>query len=206
MSGLVGSLARIIDDSMAWDIEEDPFISSNEKQGCFQLSGSSSFKFPREDSGALLLPSPLQIRKVSGDMESDGSETPAPANDEGHDEHTAYPSSTRYNDVQFLRSQIMTSITSIQALIDGVTQQQRSRKATKTLRRAASYWSFSPAQPDSNCGSSLYPGMESKEERIARLRTEGWSTVGLRNGLRGWKGAAYYQAYSNAVLDELYLG
>lgn len=222
---LVGSLTRIIDDSMAWDIEEDPFISGNEseKQECFPFPESASFNLPREDSRALLFPSPLQIRKVSGDTE--GSSMPAPANDEEHDdhddhddhdehdkhnkhehEHTKSLSSTRRNDIQFLRSQITASITSIQALVDEVTQQQRARKATKSLQRAASYWSFSPVQPDGDSGSASGPGLESKEERIARLRAEGWRTVGLRNERRGWKGAAYYQAYSNAVLEELYLG
>lgn len=219
---LLGSLTRIIDDSMAWDIEEDPFISSNEseKQECSPFPESASFKLPCEDSRALLFPSPLQIRKVSGDTE--GSSMPAPANDEEHNdhddhdndenenehehEHTKSLSSTRRNDIQFLRSQITASITSIQAFVDEVAQQQRARKATKSLHRAASYWSFSPVQPDSDSGSASGPGLESKEERIARLRAEGWRTVGLRNERRGWKGAAHYQAYSNAVLDELYLG
>ena len=46
---------------------------------------------------------------------------------------------------------------------------------------------------------------ESKEERIARLRAEGWKTVGVKSRARGWKGAEYYQAYCNTVLDGLYL-
>lgn len=127
----------------------------------------------------------------------------------------------RYNNsIQFLRTQITTNITSTQTLIDQITQLQRARKASKTLRRAASFWSFSPVSkpgadmvpdgPESGSGMGTSMMMvqqqhESKEERIARLRAEGWETVGVKSRVRGWKGAEYYQAYCNMVLDQLYL-
>ena len=126
----------------------------------------------------------------------------------------------RYNNsIHFLRSQLTTNIASTQTLIDEITQLQRIRKASKTLRRAASFWSFSPVSkpgadmvPDGpESGSGLGTSMmvqqqqESKEERIARLRAEGWKTVGIKSRARGWKGAEYYKAYCNMVLDELYL-
>ena len=126
----------------------------------------------------------------------------------------------RYNNsIHFLRSQLTTNIASTQTLIDEITQLQRIRKASKTLRRAASFWSFSPVSkpgadmvPDGpESGSGLGTSMmvqqqqESKEERIARLRAEGWKTVGIKSRARGWKGAEYYKPYCNMVLDELYL-
>lgn len=48
-------------------------------------------------------------------------------------------------------------------------------------------------------------GIENKEQRIARLRADGWKTVGLKSGRRGWKGVEYYRAYCESVLNELYL-
>ena len=137
------------------------------------------------------------------------------------DESATHASIKRYNNsIQFLRSQITTNITSTQTLIDEITQLQRARKASKTLRRAASFWSFSPVSkpgadmvpdgPESGSGMGTSMMMvqqqhESKEERIARLRAEGWRTVGVKSRARGWKGAEYYKAYCNMVLDELYL-
>lgn len=124
----------------------------------------------------------------------------------------------RYNNsIRFLRTQITTNITSTQTLMDEITQLQRARKASKTLRRAASFWSFSPVSkpgadmvavpdgPESGSGLGTMVQQESKEERIARLRAEGWETVGVKSRARGWKGAEYYQAYCNMVLDQLYL-
>ncbi|KAJ0424934.1 hypothetical protein BJY00DRAFT_308823 [Aspergillus carlsbadensis] len=48
-------------------------------------------------------------------------------------------------------------------------------------------------------------GHESIQDRIVRLRAEGWETVGLKNSTRGWKGMEYYRGFCGAVLDELYL-
>lgn len=191
VDGRMGDITRIVDDSMAWDAEHDPFISQ-EGRGHFQLAESPSFKLPREDSRKLLLPSPLKIRKSTG--ESDMAVLDLSL------------------DSQFLRTHITSSISTIRTLIDEVTELQRARRASKTFSRSASYWSFSPAQDEANSTSGSSPNprpgpaLESKQQRIARLRMEGWTTVGLRNHRRGWKGAASYQAYCNKVLDELYLG
>lgn len=119
-----------------------------------------------------------------------------------------------YNsNIQSLRSQISSSISAIYSLIDDVTELQRMRRASK-VQRSASFWSFSPVKDHegeskqdrksfrSASGTSM---METKEQRIARLRAEGWSTVGLKSGKRGWKGVEYYRAYCGSVLDELYL-
>lgn len=252
---LVSDLTRIIDDSMEWD-EEDPFISDSEVHSTTATDPGvvPSFKLPREESNKdLLMPSPLQIRKSSGALESAyeeeeqsansllsvrGSHRPPPLpikivpyKDAGcpvgiqeHseqiikvDESATHASIKRYNNsIQFLRSQITTNITSTQTLIDEITQLQRARKASKTLRRAASFWSFSPVSkpgadmvPDGPASGSelgtMVQQQESKEERIARLRAEGWKTVGVKSRARGWKGAEYYQAYCNTVLDGLYL-
>ncbi|KAF7174502.1 hypothetical protein CNMCM5623_007594 [Aspergillus felis] len=117
----------------------------------------------------------------------------------------------RYNStLQSLRVQISSSIADIHALMDEVRELQLARQASKSFRRSASFWSFSPVKegPDGQekLGSSgRVIVKETKEQRIARLRAERWKTVGLRSPVRGWKGAAYYQAYCNSVLDELYL-
>ncbi|BCR89600.1 uncharacterized protein ACHE_50798A [Aspergillus chevalieri] len=251
VGGLVGSLTRIIDDSMAWD-EDDPFISHEHEQ-VDQDVNVGLFRLPREESKGRLMPLPLQIRKPdAGSTCAERSYRPSPlpikivpfeAEHTGSgitesQEHSKYIKSiTRYNNsIHFLRTQITTNITTIHTLITSITKLQRARKASRArnLRRVASFWSFSPVQlgedtSDNGClgrnpsaGASGSPSgsqspewggaeeeqeqQESKAERIARLRAEGWKTVGVRNGRRGWKGAAYYEAYCNGVLDELYLG
>jgi len=253
VKGLVGSLTKIIDDSMAWD-EDDPFISHEHEEQVEQNVDVGLFRFPREESKGRLVPLPLQIRKLDeGSTCAEKSYRPSPlpnkifpfeakhtgSKSQEHSEHIK--SIARYNNsIHFLRAQINTSIATIHTLITSVTKLQRARKASRTqnLRRVASFWSFSPVQPDedtsnngclgrnpsagasaSACGSQSpewggteeqqqqqQQQQESKAERIARLRAEGWKTVGVRNGRRGWKGAAYYEAYCNGVLDELYLG
>lgn len=193
VGGQVGDITQIIDDSMRWDIEDDPHGSQDGRAGRFQLAESPSFKLPREGSRTLLLPSPLTVDKTAG--ESD----------------TAVLDLSL--DCQFLRTHISSSISAIRSLIDEVAQLQRAHRTSKTFSRSASYWSFSPAQdqdttdPPSDTNGSSRPGLtlESKQQRIARLRSEGWTTVGLRNHRRGWKGAASYQAYCDKILDELYL-
>ncbi|KAL2847657.1 hypothetical protein BJX68DRAFT_268052 [Aspergillus pseudodeflectus] len=57
----------------------------------------------------------------------------------------------------------------------------------------------------SSSSSAVRHGHESVQDRIARLRAEGWETIGLKNPTRGWKGTEYYQSFCGAVLNELYL-
>ncbi|PLN83688.1 hypothetical protein BDW42DRAFT_164448 [Aspergillus taichungensis] len=117
----------------------------------------------------------------------------------------------KYNDtIEFIRAQIATSITNVNNLIDETTKAQNARRASKTIRRSASFWSFSPtkeATQSSGMSSDAggVPLRETKEQRIARLRADGWRSVGLRSSSRGWKGTEYYKAFSASVLDELYL-
>ena len=115
----------------------------------------------------------------------------------------------RYNnDIQFLRARVGSSIGEMQVLIDEVTEIQRTRRLSKTVRRSVSFWSFSPVkdqycQGEDSPMKSLGSRLETKEQRIARLRAEGWKTVGLKSA-RGWKGEEYYRRYCSAVLDEMY--
>ncbi|KAK6826991.1 hypothetical protein RU639_004703 [Aspergillus parasiticus] len=117
----------------------------------------------------------------------------------------------RYNSsIRSLRSQIDSSMNSIHVLIDEVEEKQHTRKMAKTIKRSASFWSFSPIKGGDGCWekveiSKRSPGKETKQQRIERLRNEGWKTVGLRSAVRGWKGGEYYKAYCSSVLDELYL-
>ena len=118
----------------------------------------------------------------------------------------------RYNSrIDSLRAQIDSGISGTRSLINEVTKLQQTRHMSKNIRRSGSFWSFSPVKDDSskennngNPSSLDQGGKETKEERIARLRQEGWKTVGLRSPLREWKGIEYYQAFCRAVLDELY--
>ncbi|KAJ5613245.1 hypothetical protein N7510_006439 [Penicillium lagena] len=121
------------------------------------------------------------------------------------------------NNIEFLRSQVNSSITSLQSQIDNITELQHARR-DRNMRRCASFWTFSPVKHDDLSDQMEDDGCEkivdcfgqplrkeSKEQRIARLRAEGWDTIGLRSYRSTWKGAKYYQEYCNAVLDELYL-
>lgn len=262
---LVSSITRIIDTSFELLDEDDPFISDTEGG-----VGSLAFKLPLEHTEkALLMPSPLQIRKTSSEYSSvspslfDSKQTepvtqptrarrppplpikviPAgevkaqtsqpstaglssqsslmPSNDEPrhraeatHVTPSRARSITRYNSsIQFLRSQIGSSIADIQSLIDEVAELQHARRISRTIRRSGSFWSFSPVKdqtyqanesPKNAIKSALSQAKETKEQRIGRLRAEGWETVGLKSRRRGWKGADYYKAYCSSVLDELY--
>ncbi|PYH94197.1 hypothetical protein BO71DRAFT_379999 [Aspergillus ellipticus CBS 707.79] len=118
---------------------------------------------------------------------------------------------TYNNAIHFLRGQIATSVTSVQGVIEEVEEMQHVRRVSKGMRRSGSFWSFSPVK-GSLCGGEkegVFAGgrgqlKEGKAERIARLRAEGWRTVGIRSDRRGWKGEGHYRGYCEAVLDELY--
>ncbi|KAG2413510.1 hypothetical protein HFD88_002699 [Aspergillus terreus] len=136
-----------------------------------------------------------------------------PARKSPHTPRMPDPSVTRYNSsLRSLRVEINASIAAIHALIDETTELQEARRATRNFRRSASFWSFSPVK-DGSMRARETPVLsgrgaiihETKEQRIARLRADGWNTVGLKAVQRGWKGAEYYQAYCTAVLSELYL-
>lgn len=116
--------------------------------------------------------------------------------------------------INFLREQIKSNITEIQQHVDHVEEIQRTRRSRK-MQRAVSFWSFSPIkneeveeqqtqEPVTDQFDNI-PIKETKQQRIARLRTEGWNTVGLRSPRSTWKGARYYQEFCNLVLTELYL-
>lgn len=116
----------------------------------------------------------------------------------------------RYNSsIEFLRARVGSCIADIQALVDEVAEIQHTRRVTKTIRRSVSFWSFSPVKDQSQPGEnsprrSLDSRRETREQRIARLRAEGWNTVGLKSELRGWKGTEYYREFCDAVLGEMY--
>ena len=116
--------------------------------------------------------------------------------------------------IAFLHDHISTSITSLQAYIDQVQQLQAARRARK-LERATSLWNNDHTTGDSDrdeqaneadplideSGTVYYK--ETKAQRIARLRSEGWKTVGLRSPKSTWKGSQYYQDLCAMVLNEL---
>ncbi|RAK73549.1 uncharacterized protein BO72DRAFT_350825, partial [Aspergillus fijiensis CBS 313.89] len=126
---------------------------------------------------------------------------------------------SNYNSsIRSLNTQITSSITTIRAMIEEVTEMQHARRVSKSIRRSASFWSFSPVKERDRTSSSAVSRAksadnssgrvlvtESMEQRIERLRSEGWQTVGTKSQRRGWKGEEYYRAYCSRVLEELYL-
>ncbi|OJI98774.1 hypothetical protein ASPVEDRAFT_80405 [Aspergillus versicolor CBS 583.65] len=130
------------------------------------------------------------------------------------------------NSLAFLHNQVTSTITTLHTLIQEVTSIQHARiLSRRSIQRSVSFWSFSPVKNGSGrspktkwqsfssrgpsspkSGLAAPSGRESLQERIIRLRSEGWETVGLKNRKRGWKGAEYYREFCGMVLDELYLG
>ncbi|KAL4807957.1 hypothetical protein BDV18DRAFT_110156 [Aspergillus unguis] len=117
--------------------------------------------------------------------------------------------------LKFLHGQVTSTIDTLHTLIAEVTATQHARAAhRRSFQRSVSFWSFSPVEGNTRSSPGLQqqhfppkggPIGESKQERIARLRSEGWKTVGLKNTKRGWKGEEYYREFCAMALDELYL-
>jgi hypothetical protein len=116
-------------------------------------------------------------------------------------------------EIEFLRSQVKANISDVQKHVEKVTEIQRARRARK-IQRQASFWTFSPVNPEEEAEVEPEPELimdrfgnvltkETKQQRIARLRADGWSTVGLRSPRSNWKGARYYQDFCNMVLMEM---
>lgn len=171
--------------------------------------GSSPCKFST--------PSSVYSRDRDGHKELDVNVTPAHA-----------VRIVRFNrGVEFLREQISTNIIEIQQHVDQVKEIQHARRA-RQMQRSTSFWSFRPTTDDmgeedieerekkqqndqrrepepsmDQFGNILYK--ETKQQRIVRLRADGWSTVGVRSSNSTWKGARYYQELCNMVLTELSL-
>ncbi|KAJ5756060.1 hypothetical protein N7533_005603 [Penicillium manginii] len=128
----------------------------------------------------------------------------------------------RYNrDIETLHSQITININSIQQHVDHVLDIQRTRRSHQ-MQRSISFWSFDPIKSGNDdeeeeglgAGKDREPILdefgnflvkETKAQRIARLRSEGWETVGLRSPRSTWKGSRYYQEFCAMVLNEMYL-
>lgn len=131
-----------------------------------------------------------------------------------------------------LITQVTANIGSVRCLIEKTAELQRIHNASKP-QRLASFWSFTPAfeapSPSNNVtkynsvsGSSTGSSRKSssttatttstectavddaKQERIERLRAQGWRSVGIRDPERKWKGAEYYESLCSQALAELY--
>ncbi|KAJ6096540.1 hypothetical protein N7486_007286 [Penicillium sp. IBT 16267x] len=115
--------------------------------------------------------------------------------------------------IAFLRNQVTTSIFEIRQQIRKVKEIQDIRR-NRNLKRASSFWSFDPILPETEINETYYePGpivdefgnsfvKETMDQRIMRLRAEGWDTVGLRSPRSTWKGARYYQELCAMVMTE----
>ncbi|KAL4882663.1 hypothetical protein BJY04DRAFT_38433 [Aspergillus karnatakaensis] len=131
-----------------------------------------------------------------------------------------------------LHGQLTSTITSLKSYIQETTTLQNAHAASKSnprnnFQRPVSFWSFSPVKSPSKSRARAASGFgstvlcrdrneaqsspssgykrETIKERVVRLRRDGWETVGLRNGKRGWKGQEYYREFCGQALDELYL-
>ena len=116
-----------------------------------------------------------------------------------------------------LCSQLGANITAVSSAITKTTNLQRIHNTTKN-QRLASFWSFPITELEriedgegsrySTNGASATSGFltsdESRQQRIARLRAEAWTTVGLRAKERGWKGVEHYERICTQALAELY--
>ncbi|KAL2001188.1 hypothetical protein VTN02DRAFT_2113 [Thermoascus thermophilus] len=121
---------------------------------------------------------------------------------------------SRYNsNLRSFSSHVRANIAVISSLISTTTELQHIHRATRD-KRSASFWSFTPletkrddlgstATVSSRSVSSPAAFQETKQERIARLRAEGWN-IGLRAKNRGWKGKEYYDRLCSQALGDLY--
>ncbi|EFQ99906.1 hypothetical protein MGYG_02914 [Nannizzia gypsea CBS 118893] len=122
-----------------------------------------------------------------------------------------------------LSSQIDENVRELSQFINKTMELQRVHK-TRKMNRLASYWSFTPTYP--NGPSTIHGNTESydaqnelraneqargqstltegKQQRIARLKAEGWNTVGIKSVERGWKGTLHYDRLCSEALSELY--
>ncbi|KAJ5916964.1 hypothetical protein N7504_000979 [Penicillium tannophilum] len=117
--------------------------------------------------------------------------------------------------IAFLREQVANSIFEIRQQIRKVRQIQDLRR--KRDFKHASFWSFDPVVPETEDNETYHEPRpivddfgnmrvkESMNERIMRLRAEGWDTVGLRSPRSTWKGSRYYQELCAMVLTEQHL-
>ncbi|KAJ6010744.1 hypothetical protein N7451_002156 [Penicillium sp. IBT 35674x] len=118
--------------------------------------------------------------------------------------------------IAFLREQVGNSIFEIRQQIRKVKQIQDLRRK-RDFKQASPFWSFDPVVPETGDNETYHePGpivdeignmrvKESMNERIMRLRAEGWDTVGLRSPRSTWKGSRYYQELCAMVLTEQHL-
>ncbi|PYH36019.1 uncharacterized protein BO87DRAFT_433005 [Aspergillus neoniger CBS 115656] len=256
------------EDGRKWDEEEEEMLFSGESDNSFDytnttISTYSEASFFDEGGEGIedgdergLVPSPLKVRKVSGESVG-GSSSLQGSEGEDHAMGVAkagvgvsLPSPLRidapttsasiytgskeevglrtwqsvktpgykgelhtHTTIDFLRQQVTSSITTLHKMITDVAEMQYARRMSKGMRRSGSFWSFSPVKEKqiSGCDAdgkekSSFGVKESTEQRIARLRRDGWQTVGIRGQKSGWKGEGYYREYCERVLDELYLG
>jgi hypothetical protein len=118
--------------------------------------------------------------------------------------------------VLWLREHIPLDTSELRKQIHHVSNFQKARRTRNTkMSRSASFWTFTPvkAKPAGEDVSSLWDGpnvdeygnvlrVETKEQRIKRLRKEGWR-IGIRSRHALFKGTEYYDRLCENALAEL---
>ncbi|KAJ5643297.1 uncharacterized protein N7484_005804 [Penicillium longicatenatum] len=115
--------------------------------------------------------------------------------------------------IAFLREQVTTSIFEIRQQVRKVENIQDIHR-NRISKHASSFWSFDPILPETEDNKASHELgrivgefgniliKETIDQRIMRLRAEGWDTVGLRSSRSTWKGSRYYQELCAMVLME----
>lgn len=116
--------------------------------------------------------------------------------------------------IAFLRETIFECVAELQLYVENVKKLQKKHRP-RPIPSATLFWGlnnlFKEPEEDEESPEPEYTlgpsgeliRKETKEQRIARLRAEGWRTVGLRSPQSTFKGACYYQEFCNMVLNEL---
>ncbi|KAJ5584358.1 uncharacterized protein N7459_004158 [Penicillium hispanicum] len=117
--------------------------------------------------------------------------------------------------IELLRDQVTNNIAEIESHIAHVNAMQAERTSRRgQMQHVPSFWSFAPVTSGDETEAKLNPEhsldefgnmvvRETKEQRIARLRSERWETVGLRAPHSTWKGSQYYQDLCDLVMNEV---
>ncbi|KAJ5129797.1 uncharacterized protein N7515_005836 [Penicillium bovifimosum] len=162
---------------------------------------------------------PFQSHPGSPNTDTDSSNPRSPVSWSGHTSSKSTAMILEFNDtIAWLAEKIPHYIADLEKQIERVKAVQQARRARHpAMNRSVSFWTFTPIKPHTNPGESpVAPRvegpnvdefgnvmrLESKEQRMKRLRKEGW-VIGFRSKHSNWKGTEYYDRLCEDALAEL---